>query len=151
MENPTMSDQSISFHQKPKKAISFKPSSNVIRVCSNCNTTTTPLWRSGPSGPKSLCNACGIRQRKARRAALMAMEATKGGTIIPIKPKIQVKKEKKSKVHTLPYKKRYNFLSPVNSQRKPKAKSLFIYQKFPKEQRDAATLLMGLSCDVLRG
>ncbi|KAJ3701922.1 hypothetical protein LUZ61_005627 [Rhynchospora tenuis] len=146
-----MSGQSTSFHQKPKKAISSKPSSNVIRVCSNCNTTTTPLWRSGPCGPKSLCNACGIRQRKARRAALMAMEAAKGGTIMPIKPKIQVKKDKKSKDRTLPYKKRYNFLSPVNSQRKSKAKSLFICQKFPKEERDAATLLMGLSCGVLRG
>lgn len=25
---------------------------NVIRVCSDCNTTKTPLWRSGPRGPK---------------------------------------------------------------------------------------------------
>lgn len=24
----------------------------LIRVCSNCNTTKTPLWRSGPRGPK---------------------------------------------------------------------------------------------------
>ncbi|XP_078175204.1 GATA transcription factor 1-like [Carex rostrata] len=33
-------------------------------VCANCRTSKTPLWRSGPSGPKSLCNACGIRFRK---------------------------------------------------------------------------------------
>lgn len=26
----------------------------VIRVCSDCNTTKTPLWRSGPCGPKVL-------------------------------------------------------------------------------------------------
>ncbi|XP_044406381.1 protein CYTOKININ-RESPONSIVE GATA TRANSCRIPTION FACTOR 1 [Triticum aestivum] len=53
----------------------------VIRVCSDCNTTKTPLWRSGPCGPKSLCNACGIRQRKARRAmaAAAATAATNGG------------------------------------------------------------------------
>lgn len=25
---------------------------NATRVCSDCNTTTTPLWRSGPRGPK---------------------------------------------------------------------------------------------------
>ncbi|KAJ0246093.1 GATA transcription factor 21 [Hirschfeldia incana] len=25
----------------------------VIRVCSDCNTTKTPLWRSGPRGPKT--------------------------------------------------------------------------------------------------
>ena len=24
----------------------------VVRVCSDCNTTKTPLWRSGPCGPK---------------------------------------------------------------------------------------------------
>lgn len=23
-----------------------------VRVCSDCNTTKTPLWRSGPQGPK---------------------------------------------------------------------------------------------------
>uniref|UniRef100_A0A7N0V648 GATA-type domain-containing protein n=1 Tax=Kalanchoe fedtschenkoi TaxID=63787 RepID=A0A7N0V648_KALFE len=49
--------------------------SNVIRVCSDCNTTRTPLWRSGPQGPKTLCNACGIRQRKARKAAMEAAAA----------------------------------------------------------------------------
>ncbi|RWW67220.1 hypothetical protein BHE74_00025357 [Ensete ventricosum] len=26
--------------------------SGIIRVCSDCNTTKTPLWRSGPRGPK---------------------------------------------------------------------------------------------------
>ncbi|KAK4747029.1 hypothetical protein SAY87_026066 [Trapa incisa] len=46
-----------------------------VRVCSECKTTTTPLWRSGPQGPKSLCNACGIRQRKARRAMEAAAAA----------------------------------------------------------------------------
>jgi hypothetical protein len=27
-------------------------SNNSTRVCADCNTTTTPLWRSGPRGPK---------------------------------------------------------------------------------------------------
>ncbi|EXB66867.1 Putative GATA transcription factor 22 [Morus notabilis] len=49
-----------------------------VRVCSDCNTTSTPLWRSGPRGPKSLCNACGIRQRKARRAMAEAAAAANG-------------------------------------------------------------------------
>jgi len=30
----------------------FNPRNNTTRVCSDCNTTTTPLWRSGPKGPK---------------------------------------------------------------------------------------------------
>ncbi|KAK9136758.1 hypothetical protein Sjap_007352 [Stephania japonica] len=40
------------------------------KSCSDCQTTKTPLWRGGPAGPKSLCNACGIRYRKKRRALL---------------------------------------------------------------------------------
>ncbi|WOL18583.1 GATA transcription factor 16 [Canna indica] len=39
------------------------------KSCEDCQTTTTPLWRAGPSGPKSLCNACGIRYRKNRRTS----------------------------------------------------------------------------------
>ncbi|KAI9108703.1 hypothetical protein K1719_020350 [Acacia pycnantha] len=33
----------------------------VARRCGNCNNTSTTLWRSDPTGQKSLCNACGIR------------------------------------------------------------------------------------------
>lgn len=32
--------------------------------CVHCNTTETPLWRAGPAGPKTLCNACGVRWKK---------------------------------------------------------------------------------------
>lgn len=39
------------------------------RTCKLCGTSKTPLWRSGPLGAKSLCNACGIRSKKARRSA----------------------------------------------------------------------------------
>ncbi|KAA8543051.1 hypothetical protein F0562_021454 [Nyssa sinensis] len=42
----------------------------VKKSCSDCNTTSTPLWRGGPAGPKSLCNACGIKYNKKRRALL---------------------------------------------------------------------------------
>ena len=30
-------------------------------TCANCRTQKTPLWRNGPLGPKTLCNACGVR------------------------------------------------------------------------------------------
>ncbi|EOX95202.1 hypothetical protein QUC31_004917 [Theobroma cacao] len=42
----------------------------VNKRCVDCNTTRTPLWRGGPAGPRSLCNACGIRHRKKKRALL---------------------------------------------------------------------------------
>uniref|UniRef100_A0A0E0LCV1 GATA-type domain-containing protein n=1 Tax=Oryza punctata TaxID=4537 RepID=A0A0E0LCV1_ORYPU len=80
----------------------------VIRVCSDCNTTKTPLWRSGPCGPKSLCNACGIRQRKARRAMMASgpPASTNAGPKADAQPK--VKKEKRADVErsSLPFKKR---------------------------------------------
>ncbi|XP_074566159.1 GATA transcription factor 15-like [Curcuma longa] len=41
----------------------------LARRCANCDTTSTPLWRNGPRGPKSLCNACGIRFKKEERRA----------------------------------------------------------------------------------
>ncbi|CAN6877073.1 unnamed protein product [Brassica oleracea] len=43
------------------------------RCCSECKTTKTPMWRGGPSCPKSLCNACGIRFRKQRRSELLGI------------------------------------------------------------------------------
>ncbi|XVF41801.1 hypothetical protein PTKIN_Ptkin01aG0309700 [Pterospermum kingtungense] len=45
-------------------------SENNKKFCTDCKTTKTPLWRGGPAGPKSLCNACGIKYRKRRRAML---------------------------------------------------------------------------------
>lgn len=47
-----------------------RESSGEVKSCADCRTTKTPLWRGGPSGPKSLCNACGIRYRKNRRTVL---------------------------------------------------------------------------------
>ncbi|KAH3767103.1 hypothetical protein Pelo_1026 [Pelomyxa schiedti] len=33
------------------------------RFCEFCGSTTTPVWRRGPSGKTTLCNACGIKWR----------------------------------------------------------------------------------------
>ncbi|CAN6825316.1 hypothetical protein HID58_056695 [Brassica napus] len=51
------------------------------RRCANCDTTSTPLWRNGPRGPKSLCNACGIRFKKEeRRASTVGISTSRGGS-----------------------------------------------------------------------
>lgn len=33
-------------------------------VCLNCGSYQTPQWRCGPLGPRTLCNACGVRYKK---------------------------------------------------------------------------------------
>ncbi|KAF3578171.1 hypothetical protein DY000_02034606 [Brassica cretica] len=52
---------------KNKSQVSDSPDSynsdGTIRMCTHCETTETPQWREGPCGPKTLCNACGIRFR----------------------------------------------------------------------------------------
>ncbi|PKA65334.1 GATA transcription factor 12 [Apostasia shenzhenica] len=36
------------------------------RRCLHCDTDKTPQWRTGPMGPKTLCNACGVRFKSGR-------------------------------------------------------------------------------------
>ncbi|EEE65910.1 protein CYTOKININ-RESPONSIVE GATA TRANSCRIPTION FACTOR 1-like [Oryza sativa Japonica Group] len=106
----------------------------VIRVCSDCNTTKTPLWRSGPCGPKSLCNACGIRQRKARRAMMASglpaspnaagpKAAAHSGAAAVAAAQPKVKKEKRADVDrsSLPFKKRCKVVQVEDHQTLPAA------------------------------
>jgi hypothetical protein len=39
---------------------------NIKRRCTHCQAEKTPQWREGPSGPKTLCNACGVRYKSGR-------------------------------------------------------------------------------------
>jgi len=50
------------------------------KVCEMCGKTQSPEWRKGPSGEKSLCNACGLKyarsvKRKNKLAAAAALTA----------------------------------------------------------------------------
>ncbi|GAB4850824.1 hypothetical protein Ancab_030123 [Ancistrocladus abbreviatus] len=66
------SDSADMSHKHPDAAASSEESqvTEIKKTCADCGTFETPLWRGGPAGPKSLCNACGIRSRKKRRAIL---------------------------------------------------------------------------------
>ncbi|KAK1417395.1 hypothetical protein QVD17_26522 [Tagetes erecta] len=167
---------------------STSPNNNIqIRVCSDCNTTKTPLWRSGPRGPKSLCNACGIRQRKARRAMAAAAIAENNNSnmfinrsmIMPLKvTKPQHKDHKKlHKGQVTKYKKkqyskqmitRTNITPPVPLSSPSSSscavrkncveellvslrKKLTFYHVFPQDEKEAAILLMALSCGYAHG
>ncbi|KAH0651787.1 hypothetical protein KY284_031699 [Solanum tuberosum] len=137
-----------------------------IRVCTDCNTTKTPLWRGGPKGPKSLCNACGIRQRKARRAMAAAANG-KTDHQTAMKIKVQQHKPNITKVrthnHVTPFKKRCK-LGPSSSgtNNAPKkhgfedllinlSNQLAFQQIFPQDEKEAAILLMALSSGLVHG
>ncbi|XWS70253.1 hypothetical protein CRYUN_Cryun03dG0032700 [Craigia yunnanensis] len=145
--------------------------SNSVRVCSDCNTTTTPLWRSGPRGPKSLCNACGIRQRKARRA-MEAAAAANGAAIATdatsMKIKVHNKREKKSRKSLVAQYKKHQFQvtsdynSPYHHHHHQSQKKLCfkefalrlnensaLQRVFPQDVEEAAILLMELSCGLI--
>ncbi|KAJ6944644.1 hypothetical protein NC652_009872 [Populus alba x Populus x berolinensis] len=48
--------------RRSRKICYFDPYKRCTNL--NCNTRNTPMWRNGPLGPKSLCNACGIKYKK---------------------------------------------------------------------------------------
>ncbi|KAI8113236.1 hypothetical protein M9435_003240 [Picochlorum sp. BPE23] len=41
---------------------------NGVKCCTKCAATKTPQWREGPYGPKTLCNACGVKRTRKLRA-----------------------------------------------------------------------------------
>lgn len=47
-------------HRLPQKR---DPFGQPIKMCEQCGATTTPMWRRGPSGTSTLCNACGVAWR----------------------------------------------------------------------------------------
>ena len=48
-------------------------------VCTDCGTLDSPEWRRGPSGPKTLCNACGLRWAKKEKKKTGAGEGGGSG------------------------------------------------------------------------
>ncbi|KAJ7112419.1 hypothetical protein C8R43DRAFT_1040697 [Mycena crocata] len=45
-------------------------------VCITCGRTDSPEWRKGPLGPKTLCNACGLRWAKQTKVQKLSEEAS---------------------------------------------------------------------------
>ncbi|KFY47056.1 hypothetical protein V494_00190 [Pseudogymnoascus sp. VKM F-4513 (FW-928)] len=48
-------------------------------VCTDCATLDSPEWRKGPSGPKTLCNACGLRWAKQEKKKSGGFNPNNGG------------------------------------------------------------------------
>ncbi|GAB2217813.1 hypothetical protein Droror1_Dr00001025 [Drosera rotundifolia] len=111
------------------------------KTCVDCGTSKTPLWRGGPAGPKSLCNACGIRSRKKRRAFL---GLSKGQSIEKKSKKIgHSNKGGGDKQHESPLNQRLLALGrKVLTQRSKMDKQ----RRKLGEEEQAAVLLMAISC-----
>lgn len=58
-------------------AASSKGSSKVGRSCANCGKGEVGEWKTGPTGPRTLCGACGGRWAKAKLVNSGVMEAAR--------------------------------------------------------------------------
>lgn len=45
--------------------------SKIQRICDFCQATQTPMWRRGPGGKGTLCNACGVKWSLRRRPVVV--------------------------------------------------------------------------------
>ncbi|KAK4794154.1 hypothetical protein SAY86_012148 [Trapa natans] len=125
------------------------------KTCADCGTSKTPLWRGGPAGPKSLCNACGIRSRKKKRVIVALskgaedMKKQKKSTINGLSP--NSRNSSKAKFED-PWKRRLEGL-----ERKIRTSSLEASERQQQQRRKlgeverAAALLMALSCSTVYG
>ncbi|KAG8383400.1 hypothetical protein BUALT_Bualt04G0008700 [Buddleja alternifolia] len=64
------SSSTAAFHTKKQRRKLAEGAGGVAaaqpRRCTHCGVTKTPQWRAGPSGSKTLCNACGVRFKSGR-------------------------------------------------------------------------------------
>ncbi len=54
---PELTEVASTYKKKAQK----NRSRSKTTVCLNCGSMDTPQWRVGPLGPRTLCNACGVR------------------------------------------------------------------------------------------
>ncbi|KAG5549037.1 hypothetical protein RHGRI_014419 [Rhododendron griersonianum] len=112
----------------------------IKKFCCDCKTTETPLWRAGPSGPKSLCNACGIRYRKKRSA------------VVGLNKRVEKEAAKNrcggggSKGGNLSEDLRVRLVALGKEVRQRRRRRRSVKRKLGEEEEQAAVLLMSLSC-----
>ncbi|KAI6694649.1 hypothetical protein NL676_022359 [Syzygium grande] len=116
----------------------------VDRHCVECRTTRTPMWRGGPAGPRSLCNACGIKYRKRSRGLLggdkKCFKNAPTATATNNNDRIERGLEDMVKQGLV------NPAAKTESQRNRATAGEMRWRL--REEEEAAILLMALSCDV---
>ncbi|GMH03704.1 hypothetical protein Nepgr_005543 [Nepenthes gracilis] len=83
-----------------------------LRRCLHCGADKTPQWRTGPMGPKTLCNACGVRYKSGR--LMPEYRPAASPTFVPVKHSnshrkvLELRKQKELKMQQ----QQQQFLSP---------------------------------------
>ena len=109
-------------------------------TCACCRTQKTPLWRNGPTGSKTLCNACGVRFKAGR------VVADDNGNVFPLAPQ-----GRKRAVQITPHRGGENYVGPPFKRAKPKHSSstythhledgrLYELKRVPDSEGDKHTL-----------
>lgn len=65
-KRPAKTNVRVWYYSVIKEPEKRKASAEGGRRCSHCLVQKTPQWRTGPAGPKTLCNACGVRFKAGR-------------------------------------------------------------------------------------
>ncbi|KAF8407090.1 hypothetical protein HHK36_006215 [Tetracentron sinense] len=60
------SESYVTSNSRKKEAFNNVTGNVDGRRCRHCDSDKTPQWRTGPLGPKTLCNACGVRYKSGR-------------------------------------------------------------------------------------
>ncbi|KAI3994095.1 hypothetical protein MKX01_012352 [Papaver californicum] len=65
-EDDEQEDIMMKMEEEEEEESRRKDSLGQPRRCGHCLSQRTPQWRAGPLGPKTLCNACGVRFKSGR-------------------------------------------------------------------------------------
>ncbi|RCH97263.1 blue light receptor [Rhizopus stolonifer] len=68
-------DPASSMDDKFKTGKKRRNDDDIERICTDCGRTDAPEWRKGPKGPKTLCNACGLRWAKNNKTQADDMQS----------------------------------------------------------------------------
>ncbi|KAF9902237.1 hypothetical protein BX616_001995 [Lobosporangium transversale] len=63
---PTVKKATVSGASKKNGVSGSSSTSSQQKRCAYCECTTTPMWRRGPDGPSTLCNACGVKWKHGK-------------------------------------------------------------------------------------
>lgn len=69
IKRPAYIDEELPQKKRTKKTTYVNeelPPEEPVQRCTHCMSHKTPQWRTGPLGPKTLCNACGVRYKSGR-------------------------------------------------------------------------------------